>query len=219
MNCSIKKCNNPAVEELELENGEINHFCGKNYYHSAKGWIASLTADKKYRKTEKGKKAVRKTLIKILKDSNKIKEKREQHKHYYEKNKDRLKDKSRKQYQKLSKESIKARNSKNWSNITHKALTKKKQKVREFRQAIYINNISEPQYYEFRRSIIKERGDKCEKCGINGKEKRLILHHKKYYIPDYKLLIKRSNILILCDRCHRINHTLNQHYTSVSQHQ
>ena len=53
---------------------------------------------------------------------------------------------------------------------------------------------------QMRDMIIKNRGNKCEICGISGKYKKLLVHHKK---PVSKGGTNEwSNLQVVCNKCH-----------------
>jgi len=61
---------------------------------------------------------------------------------------------------------------------------------------------------EFRAKIIKERGKKCEACGLSVTLRVLHLHHKTYVRFGGKE--RKSDVVLLCKSCHRLVHKIDK---------
>jgi len=46
--------------------------------------------------------------------------------------------------------------------------------------------------------VYRQRGRRCERCGVSGDKKVLTIHHKNYNPLDNRL----CNLVILCQGCH-----------------
>lgn len=54
----------------------------------------------------------------------------------------------------------------------------------------------------FRRELFRERGHRCEICGRELDESLLTIHHIKKRADYPELMYEKSNVQILCLRCH-----------------
>lgn len=58
------------------------------------------------------------------------------------------------------------------------------------------------QFKILRKQILIERGKICEECGSVGK----YVHHIKSRKDYPKLILEKSNLIVLCLKCHRLKH-------------
>ena len=60
---------------------------------------------------------------------------------------------------------------------------------------------------ELAKFILKRDNYKCQKCGIEHKnQNKLIVHHKKPWAKYPELRFEPSNLMVLCEECHKILH-------------
>ena len=73
---------------------------------------------------------------------------------------------------------------------------------------------SRQSYFEWRGSVLKRAGGKCEQCGKEhgsiceccGHEVRLQAHHIKSFMENISLRYDPTNGMALCERCHSLEH-------------
>lgn len=195
--CSIQNCNNPAIEELLLENGEIKSFCKKSYYHSAKGWLVT----KKFDKSEKGKQRRKK-----YRNKPENKEKvRKYHKVYYQRKTEKWGELGFQIFNKSeNKDTHTEQQRKRAVRYYQKNVKKERARTSEYRKGLKKINLSYPMFRQFTKSLIVTRNNQCERC--SSTKKRLLVHHRKepYLYPH--LITDLSNCFVLCYSCHKIIH-------------
>lgn len=63
----------------------------------------------------------------------------------------------------------------------------------------YLNHIASDAWREFKRRIIQRRGYKCERCGADGNNVNLQLHHVTYERLGHE---HDADVRLLCGDCH-----------------
>lgn len=67
------------------------------------------------------------------------------------------------------------------------------------------SKLSNTEWEEIRKRVIRKAGHKCEICGFEGDES--VLHcHEKWSFNEDKLVQKLENLQSLCPRCHNVKH-------------
>ncbi len=71
------------------------------------------------------------------------------------------------------------------------------------RQAAYSRFLMTPQWRSFRRSILEQRGNKCEVCGDGS---YLQVHHTRY--PEHWMDTTPRDVMVVCRPCHERAHKI-----------
>lgn len=69
----------------------------------------------------------------------------------------------------------------------------------------YYDQLETPQWKSYREFIFTVRGRKCEIC---GNEKKLNIHHVKYISNRFAWEYLPSDVLVVCESCHRNIHKM-----------
>ncbi|WP_029327690.1 HNH endonuclease [Bacteroides sp. 14(A)] len=69
----------------------------------------------------------------------------------------------------------------------------------------YYDQLEMPQWKSYREFIFTVRGRKCEIC---GNEKKLNIHHVKYINNRFAWEYLPSDVLVVCESCHRNIHKI-----------
>jgi len=63
------------------------------------------------------------------------------------------------------------------------------------------------EWRELAKSILKRDNYKCQKCGVGHiKGNKIVVHHIKGWAEYRELRFEPTNLLTICEKCHKIIH-------------
>ena len=91
------------------------------------------------------------------------------------------------------------------------AIKKKTQKERDSiinmrRPLSYEEQLVDKRWKEFREKVLNHNGKKCENC---GSVRNLQIHHPRYIEGHYAWEYGIDEVVVLCDKCHKLMHSIN----------